>query len=134
MLNIDPQLTLYATLNKIDGAYSPSTIRAYRADFESFIQFCHKNNFMALPATPESVAKFVEHLRERQFKSSSIRRAIAGVATIRRMELVAGVPSSNAQNLDRVQRTFEEFGIEFIGDPDDCPGVRNLRIRRGIKN
>jgi len=57
-----------------------------------------------------------------------------GVATIRRMELVAGVPSSNAQNLDRVQRTFEEFGIEFIGDPDDCPGVRNLRIRRGLKN
>jgi transcriptional regulator with XRE-family HTH domain len=47
-----------------------------------------------------------------------------GVATIRRMELAKLVPSSNAQTLDLVRKTFETHGIEFIGSPDDRPGVR----------
>lgn len=28
------------TIEKIDGAYAPSTIRAYKANFERFIVFC----------------------------------------------------------------------------------------------
>lgn len=47
-----------------------------------------------------------------------------GVATIRRMELAAGVPSSNAPNLEVVRGTLELVGVEFIGSPDDRPGVR----------
>ena len=47
-----------------------------------------------------------------------------GVATIRRMELADGVPSSNAQNLDLIKRTLEKLGVEFIGSPEDRPGVR----------
>lgn len=47
-----------------------------------------------------------------------------GVATIRRMELAEGIPSSNAQNLDQIKKTLESLGIEFIGTPDDRPGVR----------
>ncbi len=47
-----------------------------------------------------------------------------GVATIRRLELVEGVPSSNARTLDALQKALEAAGVEFIGTPDDCPGVR----------
>ena len=47
-----------------------------------------------------------------------------GVATIRRLELVDGVPSSNARTLMQIQKTLEAVGIEFIGSPDDRPGVR----------
>ena len=47
-----------------------------------------------------------------------------GVATIRRMELAASVPSSNAQNLELVKRTLELSGVEFLGSPDNSPGVR----------
>jgi transcriptional regulator with XRE-family HTH domain len=47
-----------------------------------------------------------------------------GVATIRRMELANGVPSSNAQTLELVKKTLEIEGVEFIGTPDDRPGVR----------
>lgn len=46
-----------------------------------------------------------------------------GVATIRRMELAEGVPSSNAQNLELIKRTLEALGVEFIGNPADRPGV-----------
>lgn len=47
-----------------------------------------------------------------------------GVATVRRMELAEGVPSSNAKNLELIRRTLETLGVEFIGTPEDRPGVR----------
>jgi len=47
-----------------------------------------------------------------------------GVATIRRMELASGIPSSNAQTLGLVQSCLSMLGVEFIGSPDDRPGVR----------
>jgi len=40
------------------------------------------------------------------------------------MELADGVPSSNAQNLELIQKSLEGLGVEFIGTPEDRPGVR----------
>lgn len=31
---------LAQTINAIEGAYAPSTIRAYKTNFERFIRFC----------------------------------------------------------------------------------------------
>jgi transcriptional regulator with XRE-family HTH domain len=53
-----------------------------------------------------------------------------GVATIRRLELADGVPSSNARTLEVLRKTLEAAGIEFVGTPDDGPGVR---LRRRAK-
>lgn len=50
-----------------------------------------------------------------------------GVATIRRFELMTGVPSGNARLLDALQRSLEDMGVEFIGTPDDRPGVRLVK-------
>ena len=47
-----------------------------------------------------------------------------GVATIRRIELANGIPSSNARTLDALLKTMELAGVEFIGTPEDAPGVR----------
>jgi transcriptional regulator with XRE-family HTH domain len=47
-----------------------------------------------------------------------------GVATIRRIELAAGVPSSNARTLEHLRIALEAAGVEFVGTPDDRPGVR----------
>ena len=46
------------------------------------------------------------------------------VRTIKRMELEAGVPSSTRLNLAAVKSALEDAGIEFIGTPDDGPGIR----------
>jgi len=51
-------------------------------------------------------------------------KSSVGVATIRRIELTDGIPSSNARTLDILLKTLEAAGIEFIGTPDDRPGVR----------
>ena len=47
-----------------------------------------------------------------------------GVATIRRFELMTGVPSGNARSIEAIQNALESVGIEFIGTPEDGPGVR----------
>ena len=47
-----------------------------------------------------------------------------GVATIKRIEAVNGIPPAHAKTLDQISRSFSDAGIEFIGTPDDRPGVR----------
>ena len=50
--------------------------------------------------------------------------AKVGVATVRRFESVDGIPSGQIRVLDAVKQALEAAGIEFIGAPDDRPGVR----------
>jgi len=47
-----------------------------------------------------------------------------GVATIRRMELMDGVPSGQVRTIEALRAALEVAGVEFIGSPSDAPGVR----------
>ena len=47
--------------------------------------------------------------------------------TIQRLEHHDGVPPSRSQTLLDIQSAIEFAGVEFIGAPDDKPGVRLLR-------
>jgi len=47
-----------------------------------------------------------------------------GVATIRRFESVAGVPSGQMRVIELLRNTLQTAGVEFVGTPDDRPGVR----------
>ena len=47
-----------------------------------------------------------------------------GVATIRRFEMQEGVPSGTVRILDALKSTLEAAGVEFLGTPEDGPGVR----------
>ena len=51
-------------------------------------------------------------------------RSSVGTATIQRMEVMDGVPAGNVKTLVAIQQALEDAGIEFIGNPDDGPGVR----------
>ena len=50
----------------------------------------------------------------------------SGVAfsTLMRLETGEGVPGAQVKTLEAIQKAFEEAGIEFIGTPEDGPGVR----------
>ncbi len=43
------------TLDNIRSSKSTNTIRAYKSDFNHFVDFCKKNNFKPLPAVPKIV-------------------------------------------------------------------------------
>ncbi len=47
-----------------------------------------------------------------------------GFSTIMKMESDVGVPNSNFKTFEAIKKAFEDEGVEFIGTPDDCPGVR----------
>jgi hypothetical protein len=76
---------LHETIIKIDGAYAPPTIRAYRADFIDFINFCRDRNANPLPAEPYSFVQYICKLTDSGRSSASIRRALCGLSAIHRL-------------------------------------------------
>ena len=76
---------LQETIVKIDGAYAPSTIRAYRADFNDFILFCEDRSTNALPSDPNSVVQYICKLTDSGRSSASIRRALCGLSAIHKL-------------------------------------------------
>lgn len=52
------------------------------------------------------------------------RQSGISMRTLIRYEDQAGIPANRSGNLERVIETLEAAGIEFIGTPDDRPGIR----------
>jgi transcriptional regulator with XRE-family HTH domain len=47
-----------------------------------------------------------------------------GISALMRLESADGIPGGNIKTFEAVQNAFEKAGIQFIGSPDDGPGVR----------
>ena len=56
-----------------------------------------------------------------------------GTATIKRIEVMPGVPSGQIRTLMAIKNALEQGGVEFLGTPDDRPGVRLLIEDKGLK-
>jgi DNA-binding Xre family transcriptional regulator len=52
-----------------------------------------------------------------------------GNATIKRLEVMDGVPAGQVRTLMAIKEALENAGVEFIGTPEDHPGVRLLNKR-----
>jgi site-specific recombinase XerD len=100
---------LEKTMARIDGAYAPSSIRAYRADFLEFIHFCEAHKGKPIPATPIITAKFIAQLSAGTRASASIRRAVASISTIHRLNRVAD-PTKDPDVLLEMRRMHRKKG------------------------
>ena len=47
-----------------------------------------------------------------------------GERTIKRIEAMDTILSANLSTISKLQSSLEAAGIEFIGTPDDRPGIR----------
>lgn len=47
-----------------------------------------------------------------------------GARTIKRIEAFDGLPDSTISTVSKLKAALETAGIEFIGTPDDRPGIR----------
>jgi transcriptional regulator with XRE-family HTH domain len=54
-------------------------------------------------------------------------RSGISIQTIKRLEVVEGIPQSRVQTLLDIKSALEAAGIEFIGTPSDRPGIRLSR-------
>lgn len=70
-----------ASLTRLEGAYADSTLRAYRADIETFENWCITEALSAFPATPETVAAFVS-AQSTLVTTATLKRRLAAIRKI----------------------------------------------------
>jgi integrase len=105
------------TIQKIDGAYAPSSIRAYKANFERYISFCDSISESALPSASETVAKYIQKLTANNLKSASIRLATAAISTIHKLNELPDPTQQPAAKLElrRMHRSLGRTSKQALG-------------------
>jgi len=73
------------TLDNIRSSKSANTIRAYKSDFNHFIDFCKKNNFKSLPADPKIVSFYITDLSSNS-KVSTLKRRLASISVVHKLK------------------------------------------------
>jgi site-specific recombinase XerD len=134
-LNPTANQLLLETLIRIDGAYAPSTIRAYRSSFARFIQFCEGVDLNPLPAEPQSVAQYISKLTSSGLKSSSIRIIVAAISSIHKLNLLPDPTQHPAVKIEmrRMHRTLGRYSQQAFGITSPilekmlCATANNLR-------
>ena len=78
----------------IHAAKAPSTLRAYRTDFEDFTRFCEGHNLSHLPATPTTVALYIAD-RASSLRSATITRRLTSITKAHQAAGFEASPSSS---------------------------------------
>lgn len=73
------------TFDNIRSSKSINTIRAYKSDFNHFVNFCKKNNFKTLPADPKIVSFYITDLSSTS-KVSTLKRRLASISVIHKLK------------------------------------------------
>ncbi len=69
---------------KARRVYPEATLRAWRFDWAAFIAFCKARRLLPLPASPATVAAFIEACGEAGKKPATVRRYLATIACAHR--------------------------------------------------
>ena len=69
---------------RLEGAYAPSTMRSYYTDVEIFMQWCEDQNLVPLPASVETVCRFLEEQAPDR-APSTIRRRLYAIRKVHRL-------------------------------------------------
>ena len=113
MINDTSSQKLADLLIHVDGAYAPNTLRAYKADMLEFITYCDANDLPGLPATPETVAKFLMQTIQQGIKSSTIRRKVSSISAIHRLSYMED-PTKHPEVKITQRRIFRQLGTRFV--------------------
>jgi len=73
------------TLDNIRSSKSVNTLRAYKSDFNHFMDFCKKNNFRPLPADPKIISFYITDLSSKS-KVSTLKRRLASISVIHKLK------------------------------------------------
>src|ERR1700733_6477287 len=98
-----------------EGAYSPNTLRAQKADGAIFQAFCESKNESYLPADPKTIRAFIEDRAKAGKKPATIRRY---AATISRVHTAAGL--LNPCSSEAVRLGLKKMGRETSARRDQA--------------
>jgi integrase len=102
-ITVDERLSDWSAMAQ--GAFSANTIRAWRADWEIFVESCRAYRLESLPAAPKTVRDFVFECLSRGKKPATLRRY---VSTIGRAHRASGVLDPTAS--EEVKLALKEMG------------------------
>src|ERR1700724_4279397 len=98
-----------------EGAYSPNTLRAQKADGTIFQAFCESRGERYLPADPKTIRVFIEDRVKAGKKPATIKRY---VATIARAHIAAGL--LNPCSSEAVRLGLKKMGRETSARQDQA--------------
>lgn len=75
---------IHGLLKKCEGAYSQRTLSGYRNDLKLFISWCEKRHHDWLPATPQSIAGFVDE-QSKACAITTVKRRVEAIKFAHRM-------------------------------------------------
>ena len=70
--------------DRLEGAYADATIRSYRSDCSAFAAWCRRKRVRALPATPETIARYIE-ASAGMVRPTTLKRRLAAIAKLHRL-------------------------------------------------
>ena len=99
---------LAAYMKAARGAVSPNTEHALRADVKVFASWCRQREKETFPASPETLAAFVEEMTDTK-TPATVRRYVSSIATLHK-GLSHGNPRENATVRFALQRMHRRRG------------------------
>jgi integrase len=112
-----------------EGAYSPNTLRAQKADGAIFQAFCESRGVPYLPADPKTIRALIEHCVEIGKKPATVKRY---VATIARVHIAAGL--LNPCSSEAVRLGLKKMGRETSARQDQAHPLGWKEIKEFIES
>jgi integrase len=133
---VAPKPVLEGPLDKLiewqamaEGAYSPNTLRAQKADGAILQAFCESRGEPYLPADPKTIRAFIEHSVKEGKKPATIKRY---AATIGRIHVAAGL--LNPCSSEYVRLGLKKMGRETSARQDQAYPLGWKEIKEFIKS
>lgn len=117
--------TWRSEFRRLEGAYSPATMRSYRADVEAFEQWCLANGVDSpFPASVETVCRFLEAQGQSKAPSTVQRRLYA----IRKVHRLLGLPDPTHD--EDINLTFRRVRRAKAVRPRQAKGLTRAYLDR----
>ena len=72
------------TLQLLEGAYAPNTLKSYYADTNAFVDWCSEKNIEPFPMTSQSIREYIETMAD-NYSYASIRRRLSCLRRINKL-------------------------------------------------
>ena len=72
------------TLKNLKSSKAENTLRAYKADYKDFAQFCIKNGLKPMPSQPKIITLYLSHL-SKHCKFSTLKRRLASISVMHKI-------------------------------------------------
>jgi len=123
---------------RLEGAYAPSTIRAYHADIESYVCWCKVEGFETFPVSEKALCSYIEN-QGKSHASSTVNRRLYSLRRVLKLMSLDDVTQSEEVRLThrrvlraKLARPKQARGMtrdyldQFLAlQPDTLIGLRN---------